>query len=366
MANKETTAVVSREGLLKAIQKARMAVSRKATIPIIGAIHMQASHGVLTVTGTNLEEAIRFKVPCTGALDPVAVPPGQIAECVKALTKRAEVKLATDGSNLHVTSGSFKATVAGFAADSYPDLPQTPELTYLLPDLKNMAFKVAPAISQEESRFTLNAARLQVRDNVLSLSATDGHRAHVASVGFIMEPFRTLIPVRVLSWLGSMGSVGMSISAALDDGQFAAVHDFAGNDEMTVIWRKYSSTKKFADIDRVIQPRLHSCVIGTPALRQALLSVRPFTDERSRSARFTFSRGMLTITSSTFYGDSCSQSVACEYLGDSMLLGLKVDYLMDVTKAAGQDALTIGLNDEKSAVNFNAPGFVAAVMPLRL
>jgi len=39
---------------------------------------------------------------------------------------------------------------------------------------------------------------------------------------------------------------------------------------------------------------------------------------------------------------------------------------MDVAKAAGQDALTIGLSDEKSAVNFNAPGFVAAVMPLRL
>jgi len=43
-----------------------------------------------------------------------------------------------------------------------------------------------------------------------------------------------------------------------------------------------------------------------------------------------------------------------------------VDYVMDVAKAAGQDALTIGLSDEKSAVNFNAPGFVAAVMPLRL
>jgi len=140
------TAVVTKENLLKAIQKARMAVSRKATIPIIGAIHMQASNGVLTVTGTNLEEAIRFRVPCTGELDPVAVPPGKIAECVRALTARCEVKLTADGSKLHIASGSFKATVAGFAADSYPDLPQTPELTCLLPDLKNMAFKVAPAI----------------------------------------------------------------------------------------------------------------------------------------------------------------------------------------------------------------------------
>lgn len=357
--------VVTRESLLKAIQKARMAVSRKATIPIIGAVHMQASDGVLTVTGTNLEEAIRFRVPCTGALEAIAVPPGKIAECVRALPVKCEVKLMADGGKLHIASGSFKAAVVGFSADSYPGLPQTPELTCLLPDLKNMVLKVAPAISQEESRFTLNAARLRSADNVLSLAATDGHRAHIASVGVIMEPFSALIPVRVLPWLAAMGPVGVSISSPVDDGQFAAVHDFAGNDEMTVIWRKYSA-KTFPNIDAVINPKPISCTIGTPALRQALLSVRPFTDDKSRSARFTFSRGLLTVTSSTMYGDSCSQSVACEYLGDSMLLGLNVDYLMDVAQAAKQDALTIGLSNEKSGVNFNAPGFVAVVMPLRL
>lgn len=262
---------VTRENLLRAIQKARMAVTKKNTVPIIALLHMSASDGTLSVTGTNLDYAIIFQVPCDGDLPPIVVPPAQIAAVIKSLPKKTEVMLAADGHKLKVSAPSFNATVLGMNSENYPELPI----------------------------------------------------------------------------IGDNGGLN---------------HDFASNGEMTVVWRKFNG--KFPNIEQVIKPSPITCVSGAAALKQALSSVLPFTDRRSRSAKLTFAQGMLEITSSSIDNGECAYRVPVEFSGD-LVTALNVGFVMDLVNAAGQDAVTIGLADANTAVNFSAPGFMGVVMPMR-
>ena len=92
---------------------------------------------------------------------------------------------------VQIRSGRSNTKMVGMARANFPQVPEFPEtgLTQLAAaSIKGMISKTIFAISNEESRYTLNGALLILKAESLSMVATDGHRlAHIEKTGRIAQ-----------------------------------------------------------------------------------------------------------------------------------------------------------------------------------
>ena len=94
--------------------------------------------------------------------------------------------------------------IAGMSRESFPELPQMPEVLAEIPavSLTAMISRTVFAISVEESRFTLNGALMILKENGIIMVATDGHRLAMVEtltpIPGITTPYRALLPRKAI------------------------------------------------------------------------------------------------------------------------------------------------------------------------
>ena len=236
--------------------------------------------------------------------------------------------------------------------------------------LSSMISKTMFSISMEESRFTLNGALLLLKDNSITMVATDGHRlAYVETETTGQHSFRALIPRKAMGEI-----VKLSDEAGAD-----AVVTVSGDDnhlfflfgERLLITRKL--TGNFPDYERVLpKENAHIAKLSKPEIRSAIERVAQFADERSRAIRVQFAPGEVKVFSSSVEMGESEESVPSEYSGPELEIGFNAQYLLDFFRATSQDSVVFALKDQKSAGELqpSADGvkdhYRYVVMPMRI
>src|SRR5262249_8468412 len=111
-----------------------------------------------------------------------------------------------------LVSGRSKTRIAGMSRESFPELPQMPTVLAEIPIgvIAGMISKTIFAISNEESRFTLNGALLVLKKSGMVMVATDGHRlAMIESSGElpgVTGAYRALLPRKAMGELQKLAS----------------------------------------------------------------------------------------------------------------------------------------------------------------
>src|SRR5277367_5911352 len=150
---------VSRAELLRELTATQSVVERKTTIPILSNFLIEAADDRLTITATDLDQSIKTscaaKVKKPGAC---TIPARKLYDYIKLLG-----------------DGDISIKLVGMARANFPQVPTFPEtgLTKIpSASLKNMIGKTIFAISNEESRYTLNGALLILKAESLAMVAT--------------------------------------------------------------------------------------------------------------------------------------------------------------------------------------------------
>src|SRR3954470_7416281 len=214
---------VSRQELVKELTATQSVVERKTTIPILSNFLIEADGDRLNITATDLDQAIRtsaaVKVKKPGSC---TIPARKLYDYIKLLPEGdISIKLM-DNHWVQIRAGRSNTKMVGMARANFPQVPEFPSAGAVkLPvaSLKNMVSKTIFAISNEESRYTLNGALLVLKAESMAMVATDGHRlAHIEKLGETLEGVsgekKTLIPRKALSELSSL--LGNTDSEALD------------------------------------------------------------------------------------------------------------------------------------------------------
>src|ERR1700761_8659745 len=201
---------VSRAELLRELTAAQSVVERKTTIPILSNFLFEASDDKLTITATDLDQSMRTscaaKVKKPGAC---TIPARKLYDYIKLLPEGdISIKLM-DNHWVQIRAGRSNTKMVGMARANFPQVPEFPAsgaVKISVPSLKNMVSKTIFAISNEESRYTLNGALLVLKAESMAMVATDGHRlAHIEKSGENLSNIsgekKTLIPRKALSEL---------------------------------------------------------------------------------------------------------------------------------------------------------------------
>ena len=210
---------VQRADLLNELTLSQGVLERKATIPILSNVLLEASEGSLRLTGTDLELGIRSSCPAKVKKEGATTAPGKkLFDYIRQLEEaeiRCKVADSATGGSLQLASGRSHVRMAGMARDNFPVLPDFPGKLAVIPSgtLSQMINRTIFAISTEESRYTLNAALLILKGETMTMVATDGHRlAHVetdpslAKEGYsgVSGELRVLVPKKAMTELSRL------------------------------------------------------------------------------------------------------------------------------------------------------------------
>ena len=296
---------VSRQDLVKELTATQSVVERKTTIPILSNFLLEAEGDRLNITATDLDQAIRtsaaVKVKKPGAC---TIPARKLYDYIKLLPDGdISIKLL-ENHWVQIRSGRSNTKMVGMARANYPQVPEfpsSPPPASPLVALKTLIARTIFAISNEESRYTLNGALLILKAESLAMVATDGHRlSFVEKPGETLEGIsgekRVLIPRKALA--------GAAAVAALPPRKKKI--EFA-DDEHTLFFRvghRTLSTRKlsgqFPNFEAVM-PRDNTkfAVVRSSELSAAIQRVAQFADERSGAIRMRLEGNELKISANS-------------------------------------------------------------------
>jgi DNA polymerase-3 subunit beta len=346
---------VSRAELLRELTAAQSVVERKTTIPILSNFLFEAADDTLTITATDLDQSIRTSCPAKvkkpGAC---TIPARKLFDYIKLLPEGdISIKLM-DNHWVQIRAGRSNTKMVGMARANFPMVPGFPTtgaFKIAAASLRNMIAKTIFAISNEESRYTLNGALLVLKAESMAMVATDGHRlAHIEKLGETLEGVtgekKTLIPRKALSELWSLLN-----TTEVESLEFA-------DDEQTLFFRvggrvltSRKLTGQFPNYEAVL-PRDNNkfVIVRSEDLMAAIQRVAQFADERSGAIKIRLETNELKLSSSSTDSGESEDSIETPYNYDPLVVGFNSQYLLDFLKAIGNTGeVRLEFKDAQSA-----------------
>jgi DNA polymerase-3 subunit beta len=365
---------VSKNELLKELTATQGVVERKTTIPILSNFLFEAVGDRLTITATDLDLTLRTSCPAKVKKEGSCTVPARKLYDYARLLPEGDISIKSlENHWVAIRAGRSNTKMVGMARANFPQVPVFPTAGIVkLPAgaLRTMIAKTIFAISNEESRYTLNGALLVLKPESMTMVATDGHRlAHIQTEkplpGFTGE-LRTLIPKKAMSELNLL------LQENPESIEFA-------RDESTLFFRigdrlltSRQLTGQFPNYEAVL-PRDNSKVITIRSgeVAGAIQRVAQFADERSGAIKVRLEKNEMKISSSSSETGESEDSIEVAYTGDLLTIGFNSHYLLEFLKASDADEVMLELKDGQSAgqlrpVSNGDYKYRYVVMPMRI
>src|SRR6201990_2957909 len=203
---------VSKFELLKELTATQGVVERKTTIPILSNFLFEAANDRLTITATDLDLSLRTscaaKVKREGAC---TIPARKLYDYVKLLPDAEITIKLLENHWVSIRCGRSNTKMVGMAKSNFPSLPAFPTAGVIgIPAqvLRGLIARTGFAISNEESRYTLNGALMVLKPESITMVATDGHRlAHVEHTNSklpVSGELKVLVPKKAMAEVYSL------------------------------------------------------------------------------------------------------------------------------------------------------------------
>ncbi|MEK7405903.1 MAG: DNA polymerase III subunit beta [Acidobacteriota bacterium] len=344
---------INRVDLVRELSLSQGVVEKRTTIPILSNVLVEASGDHIQLTATDLELGIRCACPAKVVKEGAStLPVRRLLDYVRLLPDVDVTFKFLENHWASLSCGRSRTRIAGMSRESFPELPQMPEVLAEIPVgiLTSMIAKTIFAISVEESRFTLNGALLLLRNTGAVMVATDGHRlAHVetaAEIPGLATPYRALLPKKAMG----------EILKLAQEAEPTALIRFAGDENhlffqlggRLLISRKLTGT--FPDYDRVLpKDYRNSAILNREEARLAVERVSQFADERSHAVRVQLTSGELNFHSSVSEAGESEETIPTDYEGAGLDIGFNAQYLLDFLRTTAEEKVLLSFRDSHSA-----------------
>ena len=364
---------ISKDQIINGLQAVQNIVSTRTTLPILSNVLLRAEDGRLDLTATDLDVTIscgvQAEVKEPGA---VTVPVKKLFGIVRELAG-AEVDMEVDEKNAcSIRSGPSFYKIHGLAAEEFPPLPQFTEkkrVTIPQEKLKGMLRKSSFAISTDETRFVLNGIFMSLKDQKITMVATDGRRLALVEedVEIATESEgEFIIPTKAINELSRLLQTKGSTEVKFTDNQVAFTLQDETGPGVLIVSKLVEGN--YPNYRQVIPGEAKEIVtIVREELLQALRRAEIMTSEKSNSVKLSFTKNNLAITANTPDVGEGKETLAVNYKGRDMAIAFNPTYMMDPLRALDNDEIFIELIDELSpgVIKINGP-FLYVLMPMRM
>ncbi len=344
--------VIKQSDLVRELQTVTGVVEKRATLPILANLLIEAGPSGLSVGASDLEVTVRGTAKAT-VVKPgsVTLPAGKLYEIARSLPDSDVQFKLLERHQVSISCERTRYKIGGQPRDEFPkfpDLDVTKGIGLPAGALREMIDRVAFAITTEDPRYSLHGALLLVQDSTMTLVATDGYRLSYASrkVGIA----KNAAEVRVIVPRKALGEVGKL--AADVDAESTVTFGKSGNHVFFTVGDHTLTTTvpegTFPKYPEVMPARCETeIVLDRNDLTDAVKRVSLVASDRfGRAVRFHLSNGRLELSSETELGEA-NEVLNVEYKGDDKTIGFNAKYLLEFLNVVATDRVKLELDPVK-------------------
>ena len=345
----------------------RAATSRTGTLPVLSGVRLEVQGDELSVTGTDLELAIRLTLTVGGERDgAVVVPARLVADIVRSLPAGA-VDVSLGDEELSISSGRSQFSVRPLGLDDYPQQtePSADAVTLASADVADALKQVVRAASTDDARAVLTGVLITADDDGVRMVATDSYRLAVRELpdsNILASGQKVLVPSRALNELQRIlgGSEELTVRLGARDAVFEA-----GGTRLTtrLIEGEYPNYRN-------LLPSQHPNVLTVE--REALLEALRRVKIMARDAtpvRLGLGGDTVQLTAITQDLGTASEEIDARYEGAEMTVAFNPEYLTAGVDALDTDELTLSTMDPMKPAVIRGVGrddYLYLLMPVRV
>lgn len=371
---------IEREPFLKILSRIQTVVERRNTMPILGnaLLAVDADTQRLTLSATDLEVSLRTTVAASvTSSGSLAVGARKLFDVVRELPEAALHLLLEQGDRLLLTCGRSRFNLAGLPGTEFPEIPHgegSLRIPMPAPTLAHMLAKTAFAMSQDETRFTLNGVFLQVDPGeaegerpLLRLVATDTHRLAMIENPIPEQSARAhelIIPRKAVQEARKLLEEDeQEVEVVLGESHVQFVRS-----DVTLISKLVDA--RFPNYRRVIPERNERLLtLDRDAFYSGVRRMAVLSHEKSRGIRLEVGRNTLTITTTNPEQEAAEEEMAATYTDTPQAIGFNARYLQEILAALDGSSVRLAMRNEESPVLVTDPdqdNLLYVLMPMRV
>lgn len=357
-------------------------IERKATIPVLSKIKMETNvQGELALTATDLDVTMR-SLQVTDVLQSgsILVEGKKLYDISRELPNEPIHFALNKNGQIEIRHKKGRHKLGTVESSQFPEVPMNNQTGIRVSAviLREAIRRTAFAVTTEQSRFTIQGAKILVDDSTLTMVATDGHRLAYARFPLVNssgQKLDILVPKKSLSQLEDLldREIKRDAECTIEICDTGNQLCFAAG-RHSLFSRKL--TGAFPNWEMVLPKFLnYTAEISTEDFRQSLSRVTLTADSRNYSVTMEIEAGRLALKSNTPEGEAQEEMMAVlsgetERRIHSLRFNSRYlqDFLQVVTKS-GSPTFTFGFNDADSPFELSLPtereGCRYVLMPLR-
>lgn len=346
---------------LAAPVRVAFAVANGRANPVLGHVRCEAAGEAITLCGSNLETAVRLRIPAEVGAPGVVLLPPEFAEIVRGAAGGLTVEVRAQGGQqavVVVTADGAEYALAHADPAAHPGMPDMPDggAAFDAESIAAAVGQVIHAVATDERKYAQKCVCWDVGDETLTLVATDGKRLAVAGAGPVAGPAagQYLVPPAAMKLLaGLAGAVTVSLSP----------NAFFARDAGTTIYSRLVEGR-FPPWRSVLPRGNGSTVVGMDlgAFAGAVRRASIVADAEANRVVCEFGPdGVRLRAASQVRGASVVPFRPTAFQGDPVTIQFRPEYLTDLERLGAADLHLYG--PEKAAV-WRCAGSVQLVVPL--
>lgn len=358
--------------LQKAINVLQKVSQNKTSSNLPGAIYMTTKNGQVELQGNDFELGIRLTI------DGDIKEPGTLVvgsryfqELIRKLPgDTIELYKPEDGNSLTITSGSSEFNLVTLHPDDFSLVEQIHDQDHVNIDsfaMKELIDLTNYAAATDEDRPVFTGALLEIKENEVTMVATDTHRMAVKKITIdepATTPMRAIIPTKTLVEVSRLLPTDNPAMINIIWNRTQIVFNF---ESIYIISRLIEGT--YPEYEKVIPSQFDSsAVIDRREFAGAVDRVSLLAKDISYNViRYDWAESNVTLSTQNTEIGMAKEDVAVEFKGTPFTISFNGRYISDILRHSTGDNIHLFLKQNGPVVirQDNNPNYTYVVTPVR-
>ena len=358
--------------LQKAINVLQKVSQNKTSSNLPGAIYMTTKNGQVELQGNDFELGIRLTI------DGDIKEPGTLVvgsryfqELIRKLPgDTIELYKPEDGNSLTITSGSSEFNLVTLHPDDFSLVEQIHDQDHVNIDsfaMKELIDLTNYAAATDEDRPVFTGALLEIKENEVTMVATDTHRMAVKKITIdepATTPMRAIIPTKTLAEVSRLLPTDNPAMINIIWNRTQIVFNF---ESIYIISRLIEGT--YPEYEKVIPSQFDSsAVIDRREFAGAVDRVALLAKDISYNViRYDWAESNVTLSTQNTEIGMAKEDVAVEFKGTPFTISFNGRYISDILRHSTGDNIHLFLKQNGPVVirQDNNPNYTYVVTPVR-
>ena len=358
--------------LQKAINVLQKVSQNKTSSNLPGAIYITTKNGQVELQGNDFELGIRLTI------DGDIKEPGTLVvgsryfqELIRKLPgDTIELYKPEDGNSLTITSGSSEFNLVTLHPDDFSLVEQIHDQNHVNIDsfaMKELIDLTNYAAATDEDRPVFTGALLEIKENEVTMVATDTHRMAVKKITIdepATTPMRAIIPTKTLAEVSRLLPTDNPAMINIIWNRTQIVFNF---ESIYIISRLIEGT--YPEYEKVIPSQFDSsAVIDRREFAGAVDRVSLLAKDISYNViRYDWAESNVTLSTQNTEIGMAKEDVAVEFKGTPFTISFNGRYISDILRHSTGDNIHLFLKQNGPVVirQDNNPNYTYVVTPVR-